>query len=37
MNETDNRPAFWFIVCVVAMAFWLIAVSCKAMEAITNF
>jgi len=29
----DNRPAIWFIAFVVASAVVLIAVTCKAMEA----
>lgn len=37
MNETDNRPAFWFVVFVIAAAVVMVTVSCKAMEAINNF
>lgn len=33
----DNRPAIWFVVFVVASAVVMVAVSCKAMEAINNF
>lgn len=35
--ETDNRPAIWFVVFVIAEAVVLVAVSCKAVEAINNF
>jgi hypothetical protein len=37
MNETDNRPAFWFVVFVIASAVMLVAVSCKAVEAMQGF
>lgn len=37
MNAPDNRPAFWFIAFVIASAVVLVAVSCKAMEAMQGF
>lgn len=33
----DKRPAIWFVVFAVAAAVVLVAVSCKAVEAINNF